>query len=112
MVQNLDAADAADPNYDNAGPSRVKALVLVRAPGWPIGPGDADSGVVAARRAVSLQPDYPPNVLALAEALGKTGDAVGARESYAHARDLASALPPGAQRDDWLRYANEGLQPK
>ena len=110
MLQNLGNADASDPNYDEAGPSRVRALVLIRAPGWPVGPGDTDAGLAAARRAVSLQPDYPPNVLALAEALSKTGDEKGARESYAHARDLAQSLPPGADRDDWLRDAQDGLQ--
>ncbi len=110
MLQNLGNADASDPNYDEAGPSRVRALVLIRAPGWPVGPGDSDAGLAAARRAVSLQPDYPPNVLTLAEALSKSGDEKGARDSYAHARDLAQSLPPGADRDDWLRDAEDGLQ--
>jgi len=86
--------------------------VLIRAPGWPVGPGDSDAGLAAARRAVSLQPDYPPNVLALAEALSKTGDEKGARENYAHARDLAQALPAGPDRDDWLHDAQDGLQQK
>jgi hypothetical protein len=90
----------------------VRALVLIRSPGWPVGPGDADAGLAAARRAVSLQADYPPNVLALAEALSKTGDEKGARASYEHARDLAQALPPGGDRDDWLRDAQQGLQQK
>ena len=45
MLQNLDAAAATDPNYDKAGPSRVRALVLIRAPGWPLGPGDTDAGL-------------------------------------------------------------------
>jgi hypothetical protein len=112
MLQNLRNADASDPNYDEAGPSRVRALVLIRAPGWPVGPGDSDAGLAAARRAVSLQPDYPPNVLALAEALSKSGDEKGARDSYAHARDLVQSLPPGADRDDWLRDAEDGLQHK
>jgi hypothetical protein len=110
MLQNLGNAEATDPDYDKAGPSRVRALVLIRAPGWPLGPGDTDAGLVAARRAVGLQPDYPPNVLALAEALSKTGDEKGARENYAHARDLAQSSPPGPERDDWLHDADEGLR--
>jgi hypothetical protein len=112
MLQNLGNADASDPNYDEAGPSRVRALVLIRAPGWPVGPGDTDAGLAAARRAVSLQPDYPPNALTLAEALSKSGDEKGARDNYAHARDLAQLLPPGPDRDDWLRDAEDGLQHK
>jgi tetratricopeptide (TPR) repeat protein len=110
MLQNLETAESTDPNYDKAGPARVRALVLMRAPGWPLGPGDTDAGLAAARRAVALQPDYPPNILALAEALSKTGDANGARENYTRARDLAQALPAGPERQDWLRDAGEGLK--
>jgi tetratricopeptide (TPR) repeat protein len=110
MLQNLGNAEAADPNYDKAGPARVRALVLIRAPSWPLGPGDTDAGLVAARRAVALQPDYPPNILALAEALSKSGDENGARENYTHARELAQSLPSGPERDDWLHDAQEGLR--
>jgi hypothetical protein len=110
MLGCLANADAADPNYDQAGPARVRALVLIRAPGWPLGPGDAEAGLVAARRAATLQPQYPPNLLALAEALAKTGDTNGARESYDHARSVAQALPATADRDGWLREADEALR--
>jgi hypothetical protein len=112
MLNALTQAESADPNYDEAGPARVRALVLIRAPGWPLGPGDADAGLVAARRAVSLRPLYPPNLLALAEALAKTGDASGARENYQRARDAAQALPAAADRDEWLSEADQGLRRK
>jgi hypothetical protein len=110
MLQTLSNVEAADPNYDHAGAARVQALVYLRAPTWPLGPGDADTGLKAARRAISLQPDYPPNLLALAEAQLKTGDEKGARENYTRARDLAQALPAGPDRDDWLRQANDVLE--
>jgi hypothetical protein len=110
MLESLASAEAADPNYDEAGPARVRALVLIRSPGWPLGPGDAEAGLVAARRAVTLQSQYPPNLLALAEALAKTGDAPGARGAYARARDAASALPPSADRNAWLSEADRALQ--
>jgi hypothetical protein len=109
MLEALRSAEAADPEYDQAGAARVKALVLVRAPAWPLGPGDAEAGLASARRAVALRPDYPPNVMALAEALAKTGDTHGAEESYRRARDLSQALPPGSDRDDWLREAGQAL---
>ena len=112
MLQNLSAAESADPDYDKAGPSRVRALVLIRAPGWPLGPGDSDEGLAAARKAISLQPDYPANVLALAEALSKTGDGKGAHDSYQHALELAQALPAGPERDGWMHDAQEGLRQK
>jgi hypothetical protein len=112
MLDALGRAESADPNYDEAGPARVRALVLIRAPGWPLGPGDAEAGLTAARRAVSLRPLYPPNLLALAEALAKTGDGNGARDYYTRARDAALALPAAAERDEWLREAEQGLQRK
>jgi len=112
MLGTLAQAEAADPNYDEAGPARVRALVLIRAPGWPLGPGDADAGLVAARRAVTLRPAYPPNLLALAEASARTGDASGARENYARARDAAFILPAAVERDEWLSEADQGLQRK
>jgi hypothetical protein len=112
MLENLARAESADSNYDEAGPARVRALVLIRAPGWPLGPGDAEAGLVAARRAVALRPLYPPNLLALAEALSKNGDSGGARDNYARARDAARALPDTAARDQWLREADQGLQRK
>ena len=112
MLDALSRADAVDPDYDNAGPARVRALVLIRAPGWPLGPGDTEAGLVAARRAVSQRPLYPANLLALAEALAKTGDDGGARENYARARDAAQALPAAAERDEWLRQAEQGLRAK
>ena len=110
MLDALAHAEAADPNYDEAGPARVRALVLVRAPGWPLGPGDAEAGLAAARRAVTLRPLYPPNLLALAEALAKSGDRSGARENYARARDAALAQPAAPDRDEWLRAADQGLR--
>jgi hypothetical protein len=112
MLDALARAESADPTYDEAGPARVRALVLSRAPGWPLGPGDAEAGLVAARRAAALKPLYPPNLLALAEALAKNGDASGARENYGKARDAALSLSGAENRDEWLREADQGLQRK
>lgn len=110
MLVSLAAAEAADALYDDAGPARVRALVLIRAPGWPLGPGDAEAGLAAARRAVALRPEYLPNQLALAEALEKTGHSAGAREAYGAARARIEALPDSADRTDWLREADEALR--
>lgn len=109
MLESLNKAEAADPAFDQAGPARVTALVLIKAPAWPLGPGDPDSGVAAARRAVALRPQYPANTLALAEALTKIGDAAGARENYLRARELAADMAPSEDRDGWLRQADQAL---
>jgi hypothetical protein len=109
MLDALAGAEAVDAQIDEAGPARVKALVLIKAPSWPLGPGDAEAGLASARGAVLLRPQYPPNVLALAEALAKTGDTRGARAAYGRARELCLALPPSRDRDDWLRQAEQAL---
>jgi hypothetical protein len=109
MLDVLGRAEEADPAYDQAGPARVKALVLIKAPAWPLGPGDPETGLAAARRAVALRPEYPPNVLALGEALAKTGDTHGAQDAYRRARDLIQALPPSRDRDDWRLEADQAL---
>lgn len=109
MLETLASAESVDPAYDEAGPARVEALVLIKAPAWPLGPGDTEAGLAAARRAVALRPDYPPNVLALAEALAKTGDTRGAQDAYRRARDVVQALPPSRDRDDWLHEADQAL---
>jgi hypothetical protein len=109
MLEALSSAEAADPAYDRAGPARVKALVLIKAPAWPLGPGDAEAGLAAARRAAALRPDYPPNVLALAEALAKSGDTQAAEGTYRRARELIQAFPPSPDRDDWQHEADQAL---
>jgi len=109
MLGNLARAEAADAAFADAGPARVTAQVLLKAPAWPLGPGDADGAVAAARRAVALRPDYPPNELVLGQALEKTGDSTAAQEAYARAQALARALPASPEQKSWLKEANQGL---
>ncbi len=108
MVEHLRRAAAADARIDDAGPDRVLALVLARAPAWPLGPGDPDGAIEAARRAVRLAPAYPPNLLALAEALLPTDAAADPRA--AEARDaaergiaLARARTGDPDAPEWIR---------
>jgi hypothetical protein len=110
MLETLARADAADPNYDRAGPQRVRALVLLHAPPWPLGPGDPQEALVAAQRAVARSPDYPPNLLALAQTQAATADPKGGRATYTRARTTALALPASPERDGWVSEADKGLQ--
>jgi len=104
-------AAQAIPEIDEAGPERALALLYVRAPGWPGGPGDPDLGLKHARAAAGLRPDYPPNRLALAEALAATGDADAARVEYRRALDQARAMAGRGDRDaaEWAVEAGKGL---
>jgi hypothetical protein len=109
MVVLLRRTALADPTLDQAGPHRLLALVLLRAPGWPRGPGDPEEGLVVARRAVALAPGYAPNLLALAEALAINEQPGPAREAATRALPLAEAAVADGVTDaaEWLREARE-----
>ncbi len=85
-------AAAASPGLENGGPDRALSLLYVRAPGWPTGPGDPELGLVHARRAIDIRPDYPPNLSALGEALAATGERSASDAAYGRALDQARAL--------------------
>ncbi len=104
-----DAASRA-PQLDDGGPDRALALLYLRAPGWPAGPGDAELALQHARRAVELSPLHPPNLLALAEALTAAGDGEGSLAAARQALDLARAAA-GREPDapDWIREAERAL---
>ena len=111
MVDLLKRAIKAAPRIDSAGPHRVLALVYLRAPSWPLGPGDTDAGLVEARAAVQLFPDAPQNQLAFGEALAATGKLDAGRAAYEKALALATAAqsagdPEGA---GWVAEARDGL---
>jgi hypothetical protein len=109
MAALLRRAATSEPALDRAGPDRVLSLLLLRAPGWPLGPGDPEEALAAARRAVALDPAYAPNVLALSEGLTATGDADGGREAAARALRLAeeAAAAGVAEADGWIRDARK-----
>jgi tetratricopeptide (TPR) repeat protein len=110
MVKLLREAAAAAPRLDRAGPHRVLALVLLRAPGWPMGPGDPEQALKEAQAAVALFPDAPDNQLVLGEALGKNDRAAEARAALEKAAALAdrdAATDPDAAR--WRDDARAAL---
>lgn len=111
MVEALERAIAKDPGYERGGPHRVLALVLLRAPGWPLGPGDADAGLEHAKAAVAIAPGYAPNVLAEAEAHADLRAWDLARASYEKARALAVAARDAGDPDaaEWVAEAERGL---
>ena len=68
MLGSLTKAESLAPALDHAGPARLQAIVLLRAPPWPLGPGDAEAGLAAAKRAVALDAAWPANQMILQEA--------------------------------------------
>jgi hypothetical protein len=105
-------AAALDATLDEAGPDRALALLYLRAPGWPTGPGDAAKGLEHARRAAALRDRYAPNHLALAEALAKNGDAEAAWQEDENALKLAreAAAAGDADAADWIREAEQAIR--
>jgi len=114
MLASLKQAEALDPAFDHSGPARLTATVLLRAPGWPLGPGDADAALVAAQRAVDRDSAYPPNLIALAQAQAKTDATAKARATYEKARLAGSAWnsptpDAAADRAEWQHQVEQGL---
>jgi hypothetical protein len=108
MAALLRRVAGAEPGLDRAGPDRVLALLLLRAPGWPLGPGDPEEGLAAARRAAALFPEHAPNQLALAEALVANDALSEGRDAARRALALAEAAgEPDAA--DWLKDARRLL---
>jgi len=108
MVELLTEVINQAPNLDFAGGHRVLALVYLRAPGWPTGPGDPELGLEQARAAVEAFPSYPPNQLALGEALrenGRVDEAIEALETGVRLA-RASTEPEAAE---WTRQGGEAL---
>jgi tetratricopeptide (TPR) repeat protein len=96
MVELLRRAAREDASIDRQGPHRLLAIVLLRAPGWPMGPGDPEAALPEARAATQGDPAYAPNQLALGEALRKNGRDAEARTAFADALRLADqALAEG-----------------
>jgi len=108
MVEALRRASSTLPELDAGGPDRILALVLLRAPGWPAGPGDIDQGLAAARRAVERAPAYPPNQLALAEGLAKSGALEDGHAAARAGRALAVAAA-GPDAPEWIAEADRLL---
>jgi hypothetical protein len=107
MAQLLREVAKQDPLYDEAGAERVLGLIQIRAPGWPVGPGDVEEALVHARRAGELRPDYPPNQIALGEVLLKNEDRGRGAEALRRGIELAGKAPWAADPDapSWIADA-------
>ena len=109
MVRALHRAIERDERTDHAGPHRVLALVLLRAPGWPTGPGDPDTGLTHAERAVALFPDFAPNWLALGEAWRDTDQPMRSLAAYRCALQAAAAQAGHPEARGWTEEAQVAL---
>lgn len=71
MEYEFKLASALDEHFDFAGAARNLGLLYREAPGWPISIGSARQSRNWLEHAVTLAPDYPENILNLAESFLK-----------------------------------------
>ena len=111
MVALLHQAIAANPKLDDGGPHRVLALVLLRAPSWPVGPGDKEAALDEARAAADLAPNEAENQLVLGEALAANGQKDAARAAFARALALANQARASGDPEapSWVAQARKGM---
>jgi tetratricopeptide (TPR) repeat protein len=108
LVAKLKLAGAM-PALDDGGPLRVLGLLYVKAPGWPVGPGDLDAALELLHRAVREYPGHPLNHVYLAYALVDAGERAQARDELLRARELCQAARFGDWAARWRQEADELL---
>jgi tetratricopeptide (TPR) repeat protein len=106
MVALLKTA-GAQPQLDQGGPLRALGLLYVKAPGWPIGPGDLDAGLDLLKQAAEKFPEHPLNHLFYAYALIAAGEKASARGELDRARALCAAERFGDWATRWKTEADE-----
>ncbi|MBN2573236.1 MAG: tetratricopeptide repeat protein [Deltaproteobacteria bacterium] len=89
------------PALDQGGPLRVLGLLYVKAPSWPLGPGDLEAAIELLERAARDYPEHPLNHLYLAYALLDAGERERAREEIGRARELCTAQRFGEWAAHW-----------
>jgi hypothetical protein len=97
----------ARPDLDQGGPLRVLGLLYLRAPAWPVGPGDLDAGLELLKQAAGKYPEHPLNRLFYAQALIEADDPAGARRELDQARALSMAERYGEWAARWRSEADE-----
>jgi tetratricopeptide (TPR) repeat protein len=98
IYDEMDRAAKADPGYEEGAPLRALGMLLVKSPAWPVGVGDADTGINYLQKAAKIFPAYPANHLYLAEAYldtGRTKDAIAAMAQSLEALSLGTWGVPG-----------------
>lgn len=91
-----------DPSEDQGGALRVLAMLYLRAPAWPVGPGDPEAALPLLKDAVERFPSHPQNHLFYAMALAENDEREKALEELAVAAVLAQPSLWGASAGRWL----------
>jgi hypothetical protein len=76
-------------------------LLYVKAPAWPVGPGDLDAGLDLLKQAAGKYPQHPLNHLFYAQALIESDDVPAARRALDQARALCAPERQGEWAAHW-----------
>jgi tetratricopeptide (TPR) repeat protein len=74
MERALLTAAQLDCEFDYGGPDRSLGMLYLQAPPWPVSIGNRPKARAHLERAVQLDPGYPENRIALAEAFARWGE--------------------------------------
>jgi tetratricopeptide (TPR) repeat protein len=112
MTDLLRRAARTEPAIDHGGPHRLLATVLLRAPSWPLGPGDPEAALPEAQAAVRIDAEFAPNQLTLGEALKVNQRTAAARSAYSKALRLATdaAARGDPEASGWVDEARAALR--
>jgi tetratricopeptide (TPR) repeat protein len=95
-------AAAINPKFDHGGPHRLLGALYLRAPGAPAGIGSLRKAIEHLEAAHQLAPDYPENMIFLAEAYSKVNRYEDARKLVLRAENsLANAAGNLMDRKKW-----------
>lgn len=110
IQSEFQAARDLDASFNFAGPARGLGQLYRDAPGWPVSIGNHQKALETLETAVALAPDFPANVLVLAESDLEWNNRAKAKKEL----DTLDALWPKAQKslageewesnwDDWSK---------
>ena len=105
--EHMSRAVELDVSFEQGAPLRALGMLLIRAPAWPSGVGDPETGLEHLERAARLFPAFPANFLYLAEgylALDRPADAATALRK---ARDLLAKEDWGTPGEVWRKQADK-----
>ncbi len=110
MESEFQTADHLDPHFNFAAPDRSLGQLYRDAPSWPVSIGSRDKARDCLERAATLSPDYPGNLLTLAESYHQWDNDADAKKELA----ALDALWPKAQKNlagreweqSWIDWSN------
>jgi len=113
IEEKLRDAIRLDPSVDMGGPVRVLAMLYLKAPPWPQGPGDPDKALMLLRWASHHFGGHPLNHIFLAraylEVIGEDANQKIAQE-IRHALALMATKNYGCAQQAWRNMAMEILE--